>query len=243
MRSQLNVLLATLLLGGIVAWGPRAGAAMARMQTFRVDHVDVAGARFLSEDSVVAQLQLGPYASVWGDQEAWVERLLRHPLIREADVRRRLPGGLRIEIKERVPVGLAAAPTLEPVDGEGNRLPIDPARFSLDLPLLFADRLPPADAAVFPAEVRGLAAEIEHLELTDSDFARRISSIRAAPGGAVAARLVSPDVEIVLPSKPSLGRLREAQQALSHAISVDPGRLPTVVDLRYAGQVVVRRER
>jgi cell division septal protein FtsQ len=243
MRSEVKVLLATLLFGAGVAWGPRAVDGMARMQTFRVDQVDVVGVRFLTKDAVVAQLELGPYASVWGDTEAWVERLLRHPMIRAARVRRRLPDGLRVEVEERVPVALAAAPTLEPVDAEGHRLPIDPARFSLDLPVLFADRLPPADAAVFPAEVRGLAAEMDHLDATDSDFARRISSIRGGPGGSIVARLVSPEVEVVLPSQAPLGRLKEAQQALSHAISVDPGRLPRVVDLTYAGQVVVRRDR
>ena len=243
MRSELNVLLATLAFGAIVAWGPRGIDAMAEMQTFRIDRVDVAGARYLTKDSIVAQMRLGPHASVWGDREVWVERLTRHPLIRRAEVRRRLPDVLRIEIEERVPVALAATPTLEPVDGEGFRLPIDPTRYPLDLPIVAAERLPPVDAAVFPEEVRSLAAEVAHLEATDSDLARRISSVRRARDGSVVVRLVTPEVEIVLPPGTALGRLRDAQRALAHAISVDPGRVPSVVDLRFAGQAVVRRDR
>ena len=46
-------------------------------------------------------------------------------------VERRLPNRLRVEIEERRPVALAATPTLEPVDGEGVRLPIDPTLYVL----------------------------------------------------------------------------------------------------------------
>jgi hypothetical protein len=61
--------------------------------------------------------------------------------------------------------------------------------------------------------------------------------------GAVAVRLVAPDVELLLPPRVPLGRLREAEAALTHALSVAPGRMPAVVDLRFADQVVVRRAR
>jgi cell division septal protein FtsQ len=243
MRSELRILLGTLALAPVAAFGPRLVDAMAEMQTFRIAEVDVAGTQYMARDSVVAQMRLGPFASVWGDRDAWAERLEGHPLVRHAEVRRRLPNGLRVEIDERVPVALAAAPTLEPVDVEGVRLPIDPTRTPLDLPVISARRMPPSDAAVFPAEVRALAAEMGHLEALDAEFARRISTIRRAADGAVVLRLVAPETEVVLPSRVPLGRLREAQTALTHAISVDPGRVPSVVDLRFADQVVVRRDR
>jgi hypothetical protein len=243
MRSELRILLGTLVLAPVAAFGPRLVDAMAEMQTFRISEVDVAGTRYLSRDSVVAQMRLGPFASVWGDRDVWAERLEGHPLIAHAQVRRRLPNALRVEVDERTPVALAASPTLEPVDVDGVRLPIDPTRYPLDLPIISAGRMPPADAAVFPAEVRSLAAEMGHLEALDGAFASRISTIGRTSDGAVAVRLVAPETEILLPSRVPLGRLREAQAALTHAISVDPGRVPTVVDLRFADQVVVRRDR
>lgn len=243
MRSQIRVLLGTLLVGAAAVWGPRGFDAMARMQTFRIADVDVAGAQVLAEDSVVAQLRLGQFASVWGDRDEWADRLVRHPLIRTARVERRLPNGLRVEIEERRPVALAATPTLEPVDAEGVRLPIDPTLYRLDLPIIDATRFPPADAAVFPAEVRGLAAEVQHLWETDADLYHRISTIRQAEDGSLVVRLMTPDVEMLLPARTPEGRLREATAALEHAIRTAPADLPSVVDLRYADQVVVRRIR
>jgi len=243
MRSELRVLLGTLVLAPVAAFGPRLGDAMAEMQTFRIAEVDVAGTRYLARDSVVARMRLGAFASVWGDREEWADRLEGHPLVRHAEVRRRLPNGLHVEVDERVPVALAAAPTLEPVAADGTRLPIDPTRFPLDLPIIAAERMPPANAAVFPAEVRRLAAEMAHLESLDPEFARRISTIRRARDGAVVIRLVAPDTEFVLPAGVPGARLRDGQSALTHAISVDPGNVPSVVDLRFAGQVVVRRDR
>jgi cell division protein FtsQ len=243
MRNEVKVLAATLVLGAVVVWGPGALDGLSGMQTFRIAEVEVSGTHVLVKDSIVAQMRLGQFASVWGDREVWADRLSRHPLIREARVERRLPNRLRVEIEERRPVALAASPTLEPIDAEGVRLPIDPTLYRLDLPIIQADRRPPEDAAVFPAEVRALASEVEHLWQTDVDFYQRISTIRRAADGSVVTRLMSPDVELVLPGQISLGRLREALAALDHAIAADPAHLPTVVDLRFAGQVVVRRER
>ena len=128
------------------------------------------------------------------------------------------------------------------VDVEGMRLPIDPTRYPLDLPIISALRMPPPDAAVFPSEVRALASEMGHLETLDAELARRVSTIRRASDGSIVLRLVAPATELVLPSRVALDRLREGQAALSHAISLDPGRVPSVVDLRFAGQVVVRRD-
>jgi hypothetical protein len=243
MRSQLNVLAATLVLGAAAVWGPRGLDVMSDLQTFRIAEVDVRGAQVLVEDSVVAQMRLGQFASVWGDRDVLADRLTRHPLIRTARVHRRLPNGLRVEIEERQPIALAATPTLEPVDAEGVRLPIDPTRYRLDLPIISATTLPPADAAVFPAEVRSLAAEIEHLWETDLDFYQRISTIRRAADGSFVVRLMSPEVEVVLPSAVPVGRLQEAKAALEHAIRSEPADLPSAVDLRFVDQVVVRRDR
>lgn len=242
-RRQLQVLLGTILLGVAAVWGPRGFEAMAEMQTFRIAEVDVTGTQVMEEDSVVAQMRLGQFASVWGDRDAWADRLVRHPMIRTARVERRLPNRLRVEIEERRPVALAGTPTLEAVDAEGVRLPIDPTRYPLDLPIISATRFPPSDAAVFPAEVRGLAAEVKYLWEADLELYQRISTIAQAADGSFMVRLMSPDVEILLPPRAPEGRLREAVDALNHAIGAAPGNLPTAVDLRYADQVVVRRNR
>ena len=103
--------------------------------------------------------------------------------------------------------------------------------------------MPPADAGVFPEEVRTLAAEIERLEEMDEEFVHRISTIGRASDGSLEIQLVTPEVAILLPEGTPIGRLQEGEAALTHAIAQDPGHVPAVVDLRYAGQVVIRRAR
>lgn len=241
MRSQLKVLMVTLALGPILVWGPHVPDALAGMETFRVSDVDVRGIRFLAEDTVVARLELGGLASVWGDTGVWEERVEAHPLVRSATIDRRLPNGLVVTVEERQPVALAATPTLEPVDQEGRRLPIDPTRYRLDLPIIAAARMPPEKSSMFPEEVRALAAEIEYLGRIDEDLVRRISTLHLRDDGALSLRLISPDVSLLMPPRPSVDRLREAEAALSDAISRTPGRIPEVVDLRFQDQIVVRR--
>jgi len=241
MRSQLKVLLATLALGPVLFWGPELPEALSGMETFRVEEVDVRGLRFLSEDTVLARLELEDFTSVWGDRDTWGERVEAHPLVRQASVDRRLPNGLAVTVEERRPVALAATPILEPVDREGRRLPIDPTRHGLDLPIIAANRLPPEGASVFPEEVRTLAAEIEALRRADEELVGRISTLGLRDDGSLSLRLVSPDVTLLILPGTTLGRLREAEAALTDAISRTPGRIPEVLDLRFADQVVVRR--
>ncbi|MDX1646217.1 MAG: FtsQ-type POTRA domain-containing protein [Longimicrobiales bacterium] len=241
MRSEGKVLLATLALGPVLLWGPQVTDALSRMETFEVDDVQVQGARFLAEDTVVARLALSGRASVWGDTEVLRERVEAHPLVQRAEIRRRLPDGLVVAVQERTPVALAGTPVLEPVDREGRRLPIDPSRHALDLPILAIEAAPPAGASVFPEEVRALAAQVEHLRRVDEELVRRISTLALRNDGALELHLVSPDVTLLVEPDVSVARLREAEAALTDAISRTPGRIPTVVDLRFADQVVVRR--
>jgi len=243
MRNQVKVLLTTVALVPLVVWGPRIPAALSEMETFRVSEVTAVGVRYLTEDTVVARLELGPFASVWSAHDVWIERLEAHPLVRTAEIQRRLPNGLRVTVTEREPVALAATPVLEPVDAEGHRLPIDPTLHALDLPVIASERAPPAGATLFPREVRLLAAEIEAFRRVDEEFVRRVSTVRRREDGVLSVRLVSPDVDLVMPLGTRAPRLREAEAALTDAISRDPSRMPTVVDLRFESQVVVRRTR
>ena len=244
MRSQIKVLFVTIALGPVLVFGPRLPDAMAGMETFRVTDVEVRGIEVLTEDSVVARLQLGAFASVWGDHDAWVDRVTAHPLVRRAEIRRRIPNGLLVTIEERHPVAFAATPLLEPVDAEGYRLPIDPTLYRrFDLPIILTERMPPEGSPLFPEEGRSLAAEAEHLTATHQDFMDRVSTIKWMSEGVIIARLESPAVEFIMPARTTGDRIREGEKALSHAMRADPGRIPDVVDLRFTEQVVVRRSR
>ena len=82
---------------------------------------------------------------------------------------------------------------------------------------------------------------MDYLSDLDEDFVARVSTLRYAPDGALVLGLLQPEVDFILPPRTPIDRLREGRAALQHAIDFDPGHPPDVVDLRFAGQVVVRR--
>ena len=64
-----------------------------------------------TKDAVIAQLGITPETSVWTDKGALTDRLMDHPLVREAEISRKVPNGLVVTVRERQPIALA--PTLK----------------------------------------------------------------------------------------------------------------------------------
>jgi hypothetical protein len=239
MRRDLRILVGTGVFGAAMAWGGRLPDAVVDLEMFRVEDVEVRGLRYMEEAEVVALLGLEPETSVWTDKSRWHDRVGAHPLVKSVRVGRRLPDGLLITVAERTPIALGPTPTLEPMDAEGRRLPIDPAAYRLDLPVIHSTRRPPRGARHFPSEVRRLAEEVEQLMAADTSFLQLVSSVSWTRGGAVAVRWTDPDVEFLLPPRASPARLREGLTALSDARERQG--MPDAIDLRFADQVVVRR--
>lgn len=241
MRRDVAILLSTAGLGAVAIWGGSVLETVRDMDTFLVSDVQVKGTHYLSEDAVVGLLRLTPETSVWTDTEIWADRVLTHPLVRTARVSRRLPDGLTVEITERQPIALAPTPTLEPIDAEGYRLPLDPAAYRLDLPVISTTRTPPEGSRLVPEDVRLLAGEVSRLMASDTAFLQRVSSVAWTDRGSIAVSWTDPPVEFLMPPHAPTARLREGLGALADAASKTPDRLPTTVDLRFADQVVVRR--
>jgi len=241
MRRDAKILLTTACFGAVATWGDAVPEAIVELDVFHVEEVEVRGLRYMSEDAVVELLELSPETSLWSDTDIWIERLLAHPMIKVARVTRRVPDGLLLVVTERTPIALAPTPTLEPIDAEGYRLPIDPAEFRLDLPVIHTTRRPPRGSRLFPEEIRRLASEVEHLMASDTAFLQLVSSVAWDERGAVVARWTEPPVTFLLPPHAPPARLREALGALADAVAKSPGRVPEAIDLRFADQVVVRR--
>jgi hypothetical protein len=241
MRREARILLATAGFGAFTAWGEQMPAALVDLELFRIEDVEVRGNRYLQEAEVVELLALSPEISVWSDKDVWHDRVAAHPLVQSVRVGRRLPDGLLVTVTERTPIALGPTPTLEPMDAEGRRLPLDPAAFRLDLPVIHTGRRPPRGSRHFPLEVRRLAAEVEHLMAADTSFLQLVSSVSWTTGGAVSVHWSEPNVEFLLPSHASPARLREGLIALADAASKERAAMPTAIDLRFADQVVVRR--
>lgn len=223
----------------LVAW--KAPSALEHLDLFRVREIRVAGTRYLAADQVIAAAAVPPGASLWSDPTPWEEALRRHPLVRDARVRRRFPHTLVVQIVERRPVALLATPVLWPVDGDGAILPLDPAAMALDLPVI----RPPQTGAAIPgrragAEIRALAAELERLQEVAPAFLATVSDLGLDGGHDIAIRLLDPPVELRYRPPLDPRRLRDGLTALRDAAARRADAVPAVIDLRFADQVIVR---
>ncbi len=243
MRSQMSILLGTLALAALWEAGSRVPAALSSMKTFRVRTVEFRGLRFMARSRALQDLRLTPRTTVWVNTHLLAERLETDPLVKTAHVRRKVPSTLVVDVVERRPVALVPMPTLVPVDASGLRLPIDPARHHLDLPIMESVDPPAPGARFLPSRSRELAAEVARLVEADTAFYQMVSDIAETGDGTVRARWSDPPVDFLLRPDTPPGRLREGLAVLQDALAREPEHAPTVIDLRYADQVVVRRSR
>ena len=162
-------------------------------------------------------------------------RLELHPLIRRAQVTAELPGTVVVTIEERIPVGFVAGPLLEPVDREGQVLPLDPVEHRLDLPVLMGAG---GDATLSRSQLRVLAMEVDRLAADDPTFLAAVSEMAIDDSGDATA-VVSGD--LLLRFRPPLShlRLRDGLAALENAVSRQPNQTVSVLDLRFEDQVVI----
>ena len=132
-----KILGALFLVGVIMAAGYGARAAAREMAFFRIRKVEIRGAKYLATSEILTRLKVDTLASLWDDLEPYRERVRNHPQVADVKVSRRLPGTLVVNIRENPPVALIqTAGGLQPYDSLGKQLPIDPARTSLDLPIV-----------------------------------------------------------------------------------------------------------
>ncbi len=226
--------------GGAV-WGR---PLLAELSYFSVRRVEVVGSHWLAPDSVLQLAAIGPQRSVWEEYAVEEQRLVAHPLIEDARIRRAGLHGLRIVIEEVEPIALVGVPDLRAVRGDGTLLPIDPTGASLDLPVLAASgrlgddstRLsdgPALRALTIFARVHeldpGLAAIVSDFELLGPE------------GLGVNLVLSQPVDQLTLPVVVDEKLLRRLRATLADLRK--RGVRGGVIEARYADQIVVRRGR
>lgn len=240
MRKVLLALIVPLMLaaGTLAAFGD-APDILARFERLYVSAVDVRGTRYIDADEV--RRLVPAYQDERGGGRALERRLRTHILVEEATVRS-LPGDtLEIVIRERRPVALVATPALEPVDGRGEYLPIDPALHRLDLPLLRPTQgVPGILMRSEHQQIQTMAGELERLGAVNPDFAHSVSELVWESRETVAARFSQVPAELRFEPPLAAHRLRQGLAALTDALSRAPRRTLTDADLRFEDQVVVR---
>lgn len=218
---------AVLVAGGVVAaltaW-VAAPSLLRRVEFFRVRQLELVGVRNLSPDALIGALHLAANASVWDDPSALAGRVRALPGVADARVVRRLPGALKVIVREVTPVAFVPGPQgLQVVDGAGRVLPFDATRSALDLP-------------VARASDRAVTGVLALVQATDPALFREVTAARLARG----------DVVLELGARRVLLRRDAGLEEIQNVVLVardlaDKGRPYAELDARYAGQVVVRR--
>ena len=215
----------------IVGW-MMAPLALRRLRFFRVRQVEIVGIRYLDAGQVLAALRLPDQASVFDETQPLVERLRGVDGVADASVIRRPPGSLKVIVREIEPVALLedARGALAVVDADARPLPFDPAKQSLDLPIVRTV------GAAGDSSVVGLLARVQ---VADPALFQTIDAARGTDS--------RDDVVLELGSHRMLFG-RDAGPEVIEAVMLVARDLaakakPYVeLDARFAGQVVVRRK-
>ena len=236
-RRRLAVFGAAAALGiGSPLWGP---ALMSTVSAFNVAGINVTGARYVPDDAARALAGIAPDASAWDDHSDAEARLETHPLVEKARVRRQGFNRLSIELREVRPVALVSAPALEPVDGKGMVLPLDPSVHALDLPILLQATV--EAGRVSDENSRRVLAVMDRLDRLSPEFVRRVSEIHRSAGDAIELVLLegSHAETVILPLDDAEVAFLRAEDAIGEC--AERGRVVSV-DARFRGQVVVELE-
>lgn len=222
------------------AWGTRAAAR--QMAFFRVRTVEIKGVHYLQPNDIISRLHIDTLASLWDDLEPYRQRIRRHPQVSGVRITRRMPGTLVVTIQENLPVALIqTAAGLLPYDSLGRQLPIDPARMSLDLPIVATtDPVLLKLVGAIRAEEPRLFARIEEVRRTGRDEILLTLS-RGSDASSIAGETATPGhrtLRVRVPVGLSVGRLADI-----FPVETDLARRQLQVgelDLRYRDQVIAR---
>ena len=240
-RPLWRVVKATALVGVLAGAGAWAAMAAADLPWLRVQHIRVHGNQRVHAGEVGALLEGMTGQSLLAvDLDRWRSRLFASAWVADATLRRRLPGTIDVELRERVPMGIArAGEDLFLIDAAGTVIDEYGPRYAdCDLPII--DGLVVTPVSVPPAidRVRGQLVSRLMSELrTRPDLARRVSQIDAANVH---------DVHVILDGDPAVVRLGETQFAerLGSYVSLQATlreQVPDIdyVDVRFGDRVYV----
>lgn len=160
---------AVLVCGAVVVVVPRG---LCKLTYFRVRRVEVVGIHYLDQYAIVSRLHLSRTASVFDRLAPIRIAAAAVPGVLSATVTRRLPGTIRVTLREARPVALTpTGDRLALVDSVGHLLPFDPTRSPVPLPVA------PADSAT--------AALLARIAASDPDLYGMIQSVRVDAGAVV----------------------------------------------------------
>jgi hypothetical protein len=211
-----------------------------RMDSFRVDRVEISGTKYLAAYDALVQSGITRTSNVFEEFEPWRIRLLRHPMVLDASIERELPNIIRVTVTETEPVALVRTPDLQPVDARGRVLPIDPAAIDLDLPVLTRTTRPDARGYFQEPQTRAAIAVLSALRQHDEQLYGWISEAAPTSSEGMLLRLRQPlGARVLLSSDVHALHLHELEIALADLSA--RGELSRLkhIDARFRDQIVV----
>jgi hypothetical protein len=123
------------------------------------------------------------------------------------------------DIVEAEPIALVGTPELQPVDERGQLLPIDPAAFELDLPILVGEPAVDSAGRVHDAALLGAIDALRRVREAQPWLASWTSELEPVADG-IRLRLRWPaGAQVLLPPAPATGRLHEVRLAVADLIA------------------------
>jgi cell division protein FtsQ len=182
-RSRLNAIAIPMIKAGLIAAFVllliyRGGTVLAEAPLLRIDQIVVNGNHRLTTADVLGALHgLRGENIVWSDLDAWRERLVGSPWVRDATFRRSLPSTVEVIVAEREPIGIGRLKgQLFLVDERGRVIDdYGPQYADLDLPII--DGLSPASGSDPDTDRGELAARVIQAFRTKPNLARRLSQV------------------------------------------------------------------
>ena len=221
-RGALAVVVVLALLVSPV-WAPHV---LRRLSFFRVRRVEILGTRYTSPTELLDRLKVDTMRSVWDPLDPLAARVRTHAQVESVTVRRRLPGTLVVQVKERHPVALVSGPGgLRAVDERGRRLPLDPSRTPVDAPVVTAA---PRDTMVYHL--------LGAMQRDAPALYARLSSIRAAGTDEIVLQIA--DLSVRAMTNVTLARLGDIEPVQRDLMRRQVR--AAEIDLRYRDQVIAR---
>jgi cell division protein FtsQ len=201
-RPVWRVAKALALAGLVTGAGLWAAASTVDLPWLRVQHIRVLGNQRMHAGEVAALLEGMTGQSLLAvDLDRWRSRLFASAWVADATLRRRLPGTIQVELRERVPMGIArAGARLFLVDAAGTVIDEYGPRYAdCDLPIIDGMIVTPVSAPPAIDRARGQLVSRLMSELrTRPDLARLVSQIDAGNPH---------DVRVILDGDPAIVRL------------------------------------
>lgn len=244
-RSRLRSLSIPVAKGGLIAAFVllliyRGGPALAEAPILQIDRIVVNGNHRLPTEDVLAVLGgLRGENIVWSDLDAWRDRLVASPWVRDATFRRSLPSTVEVVVAEREPIGIGRLQgQLFLVDERGTVIDAyGPQYADLDLPII--DGLSTtAGAGATDADRGELAARVIQALKTKPAVARRLSQVDVTDQHNAAVILNGDQAVIYVGDDRFLPRL-ESYLELASALRARVADID-YVDLRFDDRIYVR---